>query len=379
MTNVIELHPKPDTEVAKRTSLDTVLYAQCWEDADVLVEGLDVQPGDVCLSIASAGDNTLALLARDPGKVIAVDIDPAQLACLETRVAALRTLAHDEFLELMGSRASNRRHELYKKCRSEIGSDYARELWDRLIPQFARYGVGGIGKFEKYWRIFRRYILPLTHRRSVVTKLLTRKSAAERKSFYDRCWNTWRWRAVARVFASRRVLSWLGREAAFFEYVDQSSADHFLQTAAYGLTELSPADNPFLHWILTGRHGAALPLAYRPENYDKIRDNLSRLEWRQCSVEQMAAECSANSLPIDGFNLSDIFEYMSVDSQRAALVELLRASRSGSRMVFWNMMVPRPIPSDLTDRILPLDELASDLRARDMGFFYRSLNVAEVQ
>ena len=39
-----------------------IRYAQCWEDADVLLQALAVQPGDVCLSIASGGENTLSLL-----------------------------------------------------------------------------------------------------------------------------------------------------------------------------------------------------------------------------------------------------------------------------------------------------------------------------
>ncbi len=59
-------------------------------------------PGDVCVSIASAGDNALALLTRDPAQVIALDLNPAQLACLELRVAAYRALTHAELLELVG-------------------------------------------------------------------------------------------------------------------------------------------------------------------------------------------------------------------------------------------------------------------------------------
>lgn len=60
----------------------------------------NVQPSDICLSIASAGDNALALLSRGPKKVIALDLNPAQLACLELRVAAFRRLNHPELLEL---------------------------------------------------------------------------------------------------------------------------------------------------------------------------------------------------------------------------------------------------------------------------------------
>ena len=88
-------------EAAARADVTGIRYAQCWEDADVLLEALDVQPGDVCLSIASAGDNTLALLARQPERVIVVDLSPAQLACLELRMAAYRRLNHPELLELI--------------------------------------------------------------------------------------------------------------------------------------------------------------------------------------------------------------------------------------------------------------------------------------
>ncbi|MGH8726523.1 MAG: DUF3419 family protein, partial [Burkholderiales bacterium] len=85
---------------------NAVAYAQCWEDADVLLEALDVRRGQSCLSIASAGDNTLALLARSPARVVAIDMNPAQIACLELRVAAYRKLAHGELLELLGSAPS---------------------------------------------------------------------------------------------------------------------------------------------------------------------------------------------------------------------------------------------------------------------------------
>src|SRR5437660_11583755 len=100
------------SEVAGKADFSGIRYAQCWEDADVLVEGLDVRPGDVCLSIASAGDNSLALLTRSPARVIALDLSSAQLACLELPIAAFRELSHPELLELIGSTPRARRCEL---------------------------------------------------------------------------------------------------------------------------------------------------------------------------------------------------------------------------------------------------------------------------
>src|SRR6478609_8677795 len=91
------------SEIVQRADFSQIRYAQCWEDADVLLEALDIQPGDSCLAIASAGDNALAMLSRSPGRLIALDLSGAQLACLELRVAAYRTLSHDELLLLVGS------------------------------------------------------------------------------------------------------------------------------------------------------------------------------------------------------------------------------------------------------------------------------------
>src|SRR4051812_50139898 len=91
------------SEAATRADFSQIRYAQCWEGADVLLRALAIQPGDTCLSIASAGDNALAMLSRAPGRLVALDLSPAQLACLELRVAAYRELTHAELLLLVGS------------------------------------------------------------------------------------------------------------------------------------------------------------------------------------------------------------------------------------------------------------------------------------
>src|SRR5262245_18970172 len=90
------------TEISRRADFTEIRYAQCWEDADVLLKALEIRPGDVCVSIASAGDNTLAMLAAGGDRVFALDLNPAQLACLVLRVAAYRALSHADLLSLIG-------------------------------------------------------------------------------------------------------------------------------------------------------------------------------------------------------------------------------------------------------------------------------------
>ena len=149
--------------LAPAPSLSGLRYALCWEDADILLEALNIKPDFTCLSIASAGDNTLAILSKNPRKVIAVYRNPAQLAALELRVAALRELEHPELLALIGSVESRNRVPLYQRCRKHL-SKAAREYWDHC-PNLIEAGIGSAGKLETYLRIFRKRVLPLIHSR----------------------------------------------------------------------------------------------------------------------------------------------------------------------------------------------------------------------
>jgi len=350
-------------------------YAQCWEDADILVEALAIGPGDRCLSIGSAGDNALAMLAREPARVLAVDVSAGQVACLELRVAAYRALEHSELLELVGSTASERRRALYARCRTHL-SDGARRFWDSR-PADVEAGIGNAGKLERYFELFRRRILPVAHGSRRVARLLERRSKAERTAFYEYEWNSWRWRLLFRLFFSRFVMCRYGRDAASFKYIDGDVATPILRRTRHALTELDPADNPYVHWILTGVHGSALPLALRPQSFDRIRNNLDRLEWRVASLEEVVAAAPPGSF--DKYNLSDIFEYVSPAHYEHLLGAIARAGRAGGRLAYWNMLALRRRPPALGDQLRPLDDLARRLHALDKAFFYGAFVVEEIQ
>ncbi len=361
------------SEITQRAPSSEIGYAQCWEDGDVLLEALDVRPGHVCLSIASAGDNALALLARAPKRVQAIDFNPAQIACLELRVAAYAELRHAELLELLGSRPSARRTQLYARCRKRLSSE-ARRFWDARRPQLET-GAGAAGRFERYLGLFRDRLLPLAHPRERIAQLLRGGPRTERERFYVREWNTWRWRALFRGFFSRFVMARLGRRPEFFRHVEGDVAGPVLARTRHALTALDPAENPYLEWILTGRHERALPFALRAENFEAIRANLDRLEWRCISLEEYLEEAGTEAF--DRCNLSDVFEYMSPQHFERALGRLARSLRRGARIAYWNMLVPRRRPETLSKALRPLHALAAELHARDKAFFYGEFVVEE--
>jgi S-adenosylmethionine-diacylglycerol 3-amino-3-carboxypropyl transferase len=340
----------------------------------VLLKALDIQPGEICLSIGSAGDNTLSLLTRRPARVMAIDLNPSQLACLELRVAAYRELNHSSLLGLIGSRPSQRRDALYQRCRNQL-SAAVRAFWDAQPDEIAR-GIGGAGKFERYFSTFRNHVLPLVHSREQVERLLRGCRPHERQAFYYDEWDTWRWQLMFRLFFSRFVMGRMGRDPSFFRYVEGSVAERILARAQHALTALNPADNPYLQWILTGTHTTALPFALRPENFESIRDNLDRLEWHCQPLEEFLDTVEDGA--IGGFNLSDIFEYISAENYHRLLDQLVRAGSSGARLAYWNTLAERHRPAFMADRLRPLTDLSRSLHAQDKGFFYCVFIVEEI-
>jgi S-adenosylmethionine-diacylglycerol 3-amino-3-carboxypropyl transferase len=364
--------------IDKRANFGIIRYSNVWEDADVLCAALEPSPGKRILSIASAGDNALALLAAG-SEVVAVDLSPAQLACVELRTMAFRELAYEELLTFLGvgqtSTESNQRLATYHKLAGGLSSA-ARDFWD-THEKWIVAGVIHAGKFEDYFRKFRTFVLPLVHGRGKVQELLQEKSEQARGEFYDRRWNTWRWRWLFRIFFSRLVMGRLGRDPEFFRYVEGSVADRILERTKYALAVLPTQTNPYLQYILTGNFPPyALPRYLRREYFDATRSGLDRLTLVQGSIEDAAVRHGDSRY--DGYNLSDLFEYLDDATCRAIFERLLSVAKPAARLAYWNMLVPRQRPEGLADRIRPLTQRAEELFTKDLAFFYSRFVVEEV-
>jgi len=363
--------PAAPASIERRAPFDFIRYGSVWEDADVLCEALaPVARGARLCSIASAGDNALALLTLDPAEVVAVDLSAAQLACVALRVATFRRLDGAARLAFLGVTPSSERKAIYASLRSDL-SPAARSFWDAR-PDAIAAGAVHAGKFERYFALFRRWVLPLVHGAGAVRELHAPKSIEAQRRFYDERWNTWRWRALFKAFFSRAVMGRLGRDPEFFAAVEGPVGARILERTRYALTELPVAGNPYLVYIVTGTFSLeALPRYLRPEHQEAIRQRLDRLRLVEGPVESAPGT-------FDGFNLSDIFEYMTPEEHETSYARVLAQARPGARLVYWNMLAPRARPARLAARARPMEDLARSLHARDRAWFYQRLHVDEV-
>lgn len=338
----------------------------------MLCEALQPAGGKRILSIASAGDNSLALLAGG-AEVVAVDLSPAQLACVELRCAGFRRLSHEELVRFLGIAPCADRARTYARLRADLSAQAA-VFWD-AHPDWILRGIVHAGKFERYFELFRTRVLPLIHGKRAVLELLREKSRAEREAFYAERWDNRRWRWLFRLFFGRFAMGRLGRDPEFFRYVEGSVAERILARTRHALTVLPTHSNPYLRYILTGNFEGALPRYLRPENHERVRDGLARLVLVRGSVEEAAGAHAGSGF--DGFNLSDVFEYLDPATCRRIYGELLFRARRGARFAYWNMLVPRRAPEEHAARVRHLAELSRELLERDLAFFYSAFVVEE--
>ena len=81
-----------------RDKFSFIRYSNCWEDSKILLEALQIKEGEVGLSIAGGGDNTLALLLANPEKIYAFDVNKTQLYLIKLKMTAIEKLSYDEVL-----------------------------------------------------------------------------------------------------------------------------------------------------------------------------------------------------------------------------------------------------------------------------------------
>lgn len=347
---------------------DIIRYASCWEDADILMEAIAPKKGGNYLSIASAGDNSFAFLTKNPALVLAIDLNPSQLACTELKKEAFRKLNYEQLLQFLGVHEMNSRRECYLTLRDSL-SPSTRQFWDSR-PEIIEQGIIHGGKFEDYFRLFRKWCLPFIHSQRTINRLLTSKNEKERCLFYKKTWDNLRWKLLFRLFFSRRVMGKKGRDPEFFKYVETNVASRILTRVEHALTHLPTDTNPYLEYILKGNFDKALPFYLRKENFELIKQNLNQLTLFHGGLKEAFASNAA--IKFDGFNLSDIFEYMTPDQYTEELEGILNASQPDARIAFWNMLAKRKEVSSLHDRIDFLNEKADALHKQDKAFFYQA-------
>ena len=294
-------------------------------------------------------------------------------------------------LEFMGVKNSAERIRMYDKIREKLDKD-VRDYWD-LNRKAIETGVIHIGKFEKFFKIFREKILPLIHNKKRVEGLFEKKSKQEREEYYNKHWNNFRWKLMFKLFLSKSVVGKFGRDKEFFRYAEKDISKEMKERSRYALCELDSYENPYIHYIMMGNYRLdCLPYFLRRENFENIRKNLHKLEIVQNSVEEYLDKID---FKINKFNLSDIFEYMSLENYRNLMKKIYDNADNNAILAYWNLIVERNSAklnytenemkenienkkNNIEKNFQRMEEFDKKLHKKDKTFFYTDFVVEKV-
>ena len=354
--------------MSKQTDFSFIRYANCWEDTNLLLKAADIE-NKRCLSICSAGDNSLALLANNPKHVYAFDINKTQLYCTELKIAAIKNLPRKTTIEFLGIKKCSSRREIYHRISADL-SAAARAYFETNMNLIER-GIVHVGKFEHYFQLFRKYLIPIICGRKNFETFAKLDSLEQQKIFYAHRICTKRFRALFKIYFGAKVMGKLGRDKNFYRYVDDKndSAKDIKARVDYGISHSINKTNPYLSYIAFNTFtDDALPFYLRKENYNRIRDNLDRITLLEGDLS------SIKNLEIDFFNLSDIFEYMSESDFKKNVQIISKLANKNARIIYWNMQNKRYI-DDINFKFL--GQLSKNLFAENQSWFYRDFCIYE--
>jgi S-adenosylmethionine-diacylglycerol 3-amino-3-carboxypropyl transferase len=365
------------TEESCDALADRISYAQSWEDPIVLQRGLGVGTDDDVLSICGAGDTSFALAIAGARSVTVIGLSAPQIALAKLKLVAAQHLDLERFRSFLGVGPIGQRIFLYHELRVHL-DDQTRAFWDGR-EAWIREGILGCGEFEKYLSTFRTRLLPLVHRRRTIEGLMAAKSLDEQRSYFDKKWNGWRWRALFRVFFSQMVMQRLGRSGVQFAHVEGPVSTAFMARAEHALTELSAAENPFLQWMLLGAYtDLENSQPYLSQSgHAALAEAAARIHFVHDDLMGHLRRCAPGTY--SAFNLSDVPEYLGEAETEALLRACVSASGTGARLAYWNLLVPRHRPESMADQLDRDEELAARLLRSDRAFVYGGFHVETVR
>jgi S-adenosylmethionine-diacylglycerol 3-amino-3-carboxypropyl transferase len=357
---------------------DKLFFAQVCEDQRLEVAALRDHLSSPIAIVTSGGCTALSLIAEGAVDVVGIDLNRAQNHLAELKAVAVARLGAGAAAALLGGDPAEpaSRARDYQEIRVFLGAS-ARAYWDAR-PQVIADGVLNAGSAERLNRLIARATRTLIHSRRRVAALLRQPDLARQQAFYDREWDTRRWRWMFAILVNRFVLR-ANYTPEFFEHVaNPSFALHFHATAERGLRDLPIRDNYFAQYIFGGHFTQeARPPYLEPVNDARLEQAEQRLSLIDASyLDYLRSRPDAS---IGGFVLSNICEWLTPEQVDELFAQVVRTAQPDARLVFRNFVGWTEVPPRWRQHIVEDVPLGEKLIALDRSLCQRRIAVCDIR
>ncbi len=327
-------------------------------------------PGGRVLSIASAGDMPLSLLALGAEEVVAVDSDTNQLHLLALKQAAATKLDRRDAVAFLGYRpapAAARRRWLRELAEYLPAS--SRSFWE-AHGEFATRGAIWAGRYERYLRGIQAVLRPLFARS--LEALIACDTIEEQRSVFAARLGGRLLHGVFRICFHPAVFSSRGMDTRSLRYRGrgQSLGDQYFEGFRAMCTETLARDNYFLQLHVLGQvvDAAVIPTYLAPAGQAVLAARADRLRSAHDDIRHFLEHSAPGYF--EKVHLSNIPDWLSRPEFETVLQALVKAAAEDARVVWRYLHVNRPVPPALRDIVRVDAALGARLQASDRFPFY---------
>jgi S-adenosylmethionine-diacylglycerol 3-amino-3-carboxypropyl transferase len=343
---------------------ESILFSACQEDSRSELAALGPLHGKQVFAVTAGGGRVLNLLIDKPRSITAVDLNPAQNALLELKIAAVRGLDHGAYLRFLGVRDADDRLATYERHLRHQLSAGARRFFDG-IPKAIGAGILFQGKMEKYLRLGAK-VLKLGHPFGL-KKLLDATNLDEQRVAMAR-WETPFWKSVAHLVANKHLIARLSGDPGFYRNLPPEPPLHevLYERVHRHLRHNLLRENSFLQLVLHGRYvyEDVLPIYLNASTFGQIKSALDEtsIDIQTTTVTEALAASAAG---FDAFSISDICSYLDPEPNHHLFELVLSKAKAGARLCSRSNIFHRPLAADHAARVRREPELEARLSLHD--------------
>lgn len=367
------------------------VYNQIWEDPDVDLEALELEPHHRMITIASGGCNVLNYLAADPAQIVAVDLNPNHVALTRLKLSALENLpTYEEFFRFFGRANDKANREAYDDFLSERLDATTRRYWEKHIPlhgrrinMFARnlYRYGLLGRFIGVLHAMARL-----HGKRLEGILSARTAAEQRSAFEQTIAPLFDYKSVKLLSKSPISLYALGIPPAQYDELVSANNGNAIAALRERVERLAcdfPIRDNYFAWQAFGRgydveNREAIPAYLRRDIYDVIRTRTDRVAVHHASLTDFLSQQPAQS--IHRYVLLDAQDWMNPNQLSSLWAEIDRtADTRDARVIFRTAGADSPLQRKLKPELLApwiyLEKESRAFHAQDRSSIYGGFHV----
>lgn len=365
-----------------------LVYPQIWEDPDVDMKAMAIQPHHHVVAISSGGCNVLSYLTANPAKITAVDLSPAHVALVKLKIAGLQNFPDwKTFYRFFGEAKSRENLADYAEhLRDQVDPD-VRRYWEKRQPNGRRrlshftrniYHKGLLGRFIGTGHILAK--LGGANLRNITLC----ETLADQRAFFNR--------EIAPLFEKRFTRFLTNYRASLFglgippsQYDALSEGKPMADVLRHRLEKLAcdfPIADNYFAWQAFNRAYAPnasgpLPPYLQRANFNVLQKRADRINMLHASLTDTIAAMKKGSA--HRFVLLDAQDWMNDDQLNELWSAIAHAAAPHARVIFRTAGECTILPGRVKDQVLSkwnyLDVLSAELGKQDRSSIYGGFHV----